>query len=486
MTETTIEGEALKLTDELCLIWKKEGDTAYKNYNLNKLLNHIADPHFKPVDREQIISMLATHGVMPKRALNEEIKRLLPPPGATVTTPGAVLYLWERLRIVKTASGMPIANLSNVVKVLTHHEDYKDFVWYDEFYQKIFTSWHTKKPREWSDADDLALTEIFQRDFGLSRIAVDTVSQGIRLVSAKNTCNEPRDWMETLQWDQTDRAEHFFHECFGAEDSEYTRQVSRNFWVSIAARTYNPGCKMDNMVVLEGAQGIGKSNALRSIGEQWYTEANESVTTKDFFMTLTGKMIVEIAELDSFNRAEVTRIKQVISCSSDRYRAPYGRSAQDHPRMSVFVGSTNEDEYLRDGTGARRFWPIPCGTIRRDLIESNRSQLFAEAVHLFKSGATWWEIKESAANSIQESRRATDPWEEILQEYLTGRADLSYTIIAKDALGLNPEKQNTATQKRIGKALRKLGWEKGRKRLFPGEYPKMVWNPASECTLDLQ
>ena len=126
------------------------------------------------------------------------------------------------------------------------------------------------------------------------------------------------------------------------------------------AREFSTGCQVDNMVVLEGVQGIGKSRALRALGGKWYSSASESVMYKDFYLILTGSLIMEIAELDSFKKAEVTRIKQVISSPHDYYRVPYGRDAQVYPRMCVFVGTTNEREYLKDTTGARRFWPIKC------------------------------------------------------------------------------------------------------------------------------
>ena len=115
---------------------------------------------------------------------------------------------------------------------------------------------------------------------------------------------------------------------------------------------------MDNMIVLEGEQGSLKSTALGALGGPWYAEVNESVQSKDFHLSLQGKMIIEIAELDSFSKAETTRIKQVITCQTDRYRKPYGHYTEDHPRTCVFAGSTNEDQYLRDHTGGWRFVPF--------------------------------------------------------------------------------------------------------------------------------
>src|SRR5262249_11330228 len=137
--------------------------------------------------------------------------------------------------------------------------------------------------------------------------------------------------------------------------------ASHNFWLSLVARAYKPGCKVDNMIVLEGGQGIGKSTALDIIGGDWYTEQHESASNpKAFAEILQGKLLVEISEMDAFNGSQINRVKQTITCQSDRYRPAYGRYAKDHLRRCIFVGTTNRDDWNKDETGARRFWPITC------------------------------------------------------------------------------------------------------------------------------
>ena len=175
-------------------------------------------------------------------------------------------------------------------------------------------------------------------------------------VAFRNRRNCVRDWLESLKWDQVPRIEHFFENHFGADP----RAASANFWISLVARVCRPGCQVDNMVVLEGPQGIRKSSALRVIGGEWFTEQHESATGKGFFEVLQGKLLVEVSEMDSFSRAEVTKVKQIITCTNDRFRESYGRHAKDHPRQCIFVGTTNRDDWNTDVTGARRFWPIAC------------------------------------------------------------------------------------------------------------------------------
>ncbi len=367
---------------------------------------------------------------------------------------------WQILCLALGKKGDPVSNADNVLRILERLPVFENFVWYDEFHKRYFTRYKSDSIREWSDIDDLVLTTFLQRKIGLRHISDKIVSNAIKIYAHKNIKNEPKGWLESLGWDGTERTSHFLEDYLGADKNEYTRGASKNFWTGMIARIYKPGCQLDNMVVLEGPQGIGKTRALRAIGGRWYTEANESVTSKDFFMILHGKLIIEIAELDSFSRAETTRIKQVVTCTTDRYRSPYDRRAQDHPRMCVFVGTTNEDSYLRDNTGGRRFWPIRCGDIRIDLIEANRDQLFAEAVVCFKSGATWYEMPDADTKREQEARRQGDEWESVISTFLTGRADVTVSEIATDCLKIDIGKLEKGTQMRIANVLRSVGWHR--------------------------
>ena len=166
--------------------------------------------------------------------------------------------------------------------------------------------------------------------------------------------NEPKDWLAYLKWDGKERIDKFFSKYLGAISSGYSAAVARNFWVGMVARVYRPGCQLDNMVILEGKQGIYKSKALEAIGGKWYMEASEEITSKDFFVALAGKLIIEIADLDSFSRADTNRIKKVITRRVDRYRQPYGRASQDHPCQLYFLSAPPMNStILRDSIPAR-------------------------------------------------------------------------------------------------------------------------------------
>lgn len=367
---------------------------------------------------------------------------------------------WEQLGIATTKSGSPICNVDNALRVLEGWKGLNNLVWFDTFHQKILTRWKSELPREWSDIDDLNLVQMFQRKLQLVRMSDDMVNKAIRVYAHARKRNEPRDWMESLTWDQKPRIDTFLSECFGCEDTPYTRAVSRNFWIGMAARTFRPGCKLDNMMILEGAQGKFKSSALALIGGPWFAEVQGAgALGRELYLILQGKLLVEIGEMAAFSKAEVTAVKQVVSCQNDRYRSPYGRAAEDHPRMNIFVGTTNESEYLRDNTGARRFWPVKIGLIDKARIAEQRNQLFAEAVVRFKRGENWYEMPAEATVLEQENRRQVDEWEDIIEQYLIGKDKVQIADIAA-YLKIEASKLGLVEQRRIAGILRLLQWER--------------------------
>lgn len=399
----------------------------------------------------------------------EPIATLLPPESSIKITDDqesplskSIYSMWDELGIARNNNNVPIVNMDNVIRVFEGAEEFRELVWYDEFYCKYFTKWKSGTEREWNDVDELNLTQFFQRDLGFSKMAVGFIHEAVMVYAHKRKRNEPKNWLSGLVWDKKPRIDKFFVDCMGASNDEYTRTTSKNWWISMVGRVLQPGCKVDSMVVFEGAQGTLKSTALSVIGGKWFTEAHESVTSKDFFMTLQGRMIVEISELDAFSKAEVNTIKKVITCQNDRFRPPYGRATMDFPRQCVFVGTTNEDTYLRDNTGARRFWPIKISTIDIARIRNEREQLFAEAVERFNSGEIWHEVPKEAIK-IQEMRRQGDEWEWVIAQYMEehpcGERGITLAEIADKALFIHIEKLDRMIQIRIGRALRAIGYE---------------------------
>lgn len=402
--------------------------------------------------------------------------------------------LWERLGLPQQGNGQPIVNEDCAIRVFDGLPQFKDKIWFDEFHQKQFTTWMSPNnhPREWRDIDDLTLCTIFQRDFGLRKMSDVVIKKAVRVYAHSRIRNEPRDWMNSLSWDKTPRIEGFFKSCMGAEDTAYVRAASRNFWLTMVARILFPGCKVDNMIILKGEQGKFKSTALTAIGGDWYSEAHESVTSKDFYMILHGNLLIEISELDAFNRAENNTIKKVVSCAKDRYRPPYGTRAENFPRQCVFVGTTNEDQPLKDYTGGRRFWPINVGEVNVREIQNQREQLFAEAVAILKSEnpkyhadrdvSAWWKMPYDETLAVQDSNRQSDEWEDIILTFLENRSSTEITIpqVAKECLFIGADRLDKAIQMRIARNLVAIGWKRNVVR--KGEKTFKIWQKKPVTT----
>lgn len=374
--------------------------------------------------------------------------------------------IWVEWGMQLTPKGQPLSNLHNAVAVLENDEQYKNRVWYDEFLQRIVTLNGSAKPREWHDADDIHTALHMQSNLGITKIGRDLVNQAVISTAHSHPRNCVRDWLDSLTHDGTSRMDQFFCDHMAVEPSDYVFAAARNFWLSMVARAYQPGCKVDNMIVLEGSQGVGKSTALQIIGGEWFAEQHESATNpKGFAEILQGKWIIEISEMDSFNRAEVNRVKQTVSCPSDRFRASYGRYAVDHPRTCIFVGTTNRDDWNRDETGARRFWPIACrGAIELEGIRASREQLFAEAVTRYKAGGTHWEMPLDETRAQQEDRFQADPWLSNIAAIVKGETSTTSAFVA-EKLGVPLERRDRATEMRIGSCLRFLRWLRRQRRI---------------------
>lgn len=385
------------------------------------------------------------------------------------------------LELSRNAAGVPVCNAANVFRVLKSEGEFTDKLWFDEFHQRIMTSFGSKKVRQWIDIDTLQLMHRLQREFDLHRIGMETVHHAVSLFANQNPKNEPKDWMKSLVWDEVPRIDFFFPDAYGSEQTAYTTAVSKNFWISMVARVFSPGCQSDHMVILEGAQGIFKSSSLKIIADPWYTEAAQTVGSDDFLMVLQGNLIVEIGELASFSKAETNIVKQMITRRVDERRPKYGRLPEKFPRQGVLVGTTNDSDYLKDTTGGRRFWPIQCTEINLSMIRSNREQYFAEAVVRYRAGENWHEVPVDEAAAEQAARLVSDPWEIALSSYASLKDQVSTEELLGMALEIEISRQTLSDKIRVTNILKKLGWLRlGQRRVThsPGKRVVMWMNPC--------
>lgn len=240
------------------------------------------------------------------------------------------------------------------------------------------------------------------------------------------------------------------------------------------ARICHPGAKADCCLILEGPQGIKKSTALRTLAGEYFTDELADLGSKDAALQIRGVWIVEISELDSLARSEIASIKAFISRTSDRFRPPFGKRVIQCPRQCVFAGTVNHTEYLRDETGARRFWPVLCGSIDIKALARDRDQLWAEAKQRYSAGEKWWldtaALIEIAAEE-QAARYQGDPWEEVMAPWLEVRFSTSVSEVLEKCVSTPQAQWTQADKNRVGRCLRALGWERYRER----ERERLEW-----------
>lgn len=322
-------------------------------------------------------------------------------------------------------------------------------------------------PRQVSDNDVNRLQEYLQHA-GLGRLGKDTTYQAVDIRAHERSYHPVRDYVESLRWDDTPRVATWLQAYLGCEPTLYTSQIASMFLIAMVARIFEPGCKADYMLVLEGPQGAMKSSACRILGGDWFSDNMPDVTSgKDASLHLRGKWLIEIAEMSALSKAEDAILKAFLTRSVERFRPPYGRIEVDQPRQCVFIGTTNKATYLRDETGGRRYWPVKVGTIDPNALLRDRDQLIAEAYRLYLQGRRWWPTADFEREHIkpeQEARFETDAWEETLRQWLVGQPRVTISNAATLGLGMDMSRIGTADQRRIIACLDRLGWGPSAKR----------------------
>ena len=286
--------------------------------------------------------------------------------------------------------------------------------------------WSTdSKRRLWSDTDNNGLYWYLEKAYQIT--GRDKIDAALDIHAATHAFNEVQDYINSLNWDGQPRLDTLFIDYLGAEDNEYNRAVCRKAFTAAVARAMDPGCKYDNMLILCGPQGIGKSTILDKMSRGWFNDSIRTFEGKEASELLQGIWLVEVAELDAFRRTDVARIKQFLSLRADRYRAAYGRNVKEIPRCCVFFGTCNVSDFLQDTTGNRRFWPVDVGIIPvtknvwTGLTDDVIAQIWAEAKARWQFGETTYlsGALEVQAQERQEQHRETSPREGMILDFVS-------------------------------------------------------------------
>lgn len=378
---------------------------------------------------------------------------------------------WQE-RFQLNDNGSIKADIGNAKLVLDNDPRWQGVLGYCDFsyriVKRVAPPFPDSEPGEWTDTDTDRLRIWFSDNYSFTPKNAD--AHGAVVVAAEGNRFHPvRDYLTNIAWDGVPRVENWLTTYLGAETTRYHKLVARMFLISAVARVMRPPVKVDSVLILEGLQGLGKSTCISILAGAWFTDTPIVLGDKDGFQQMQGSWIIELAELDSLNKAESTRAKQFFGSMEDRYRPSYGRMVQCFPRQCVFVGSTNQESYLRDATGNRRYWPVMCSRVEKELLMQDRDQLWAEAFHMYMSGIPWWaeEKDKHLFEASQEERFESDVWEDLIYEWLrngTSADTVTASDIMASALSMDAAHMRPPEQKRVGQIMAHLGWRKTRPR----------------------
>jgi predicted P-loop ATPase len=294
--------------------------------------------------------------------------------------------------------------------------------------------WNDEADRRlWSDTDNNGLYEYMESIYGIT--GRGNIDAAFDLEAAEHSFNEVTDYINTLSWDGVPRLDTLFVDYLGAVDDSYTRAVCRKSFTAAVNRAMVPGCKFDNMLILCGPQGIGKSSLLDKMSRGWFNDSIRTFEGKEASELLPGVWLVEVAELDAFKKSDVSRIKQFLSLRVDRYRAAYGRNMSEFKRRCVFFGTCNQMDFLQDTTGNRRFWPVDVGinarnkTVWKDLTDDTIDQIWAEAKTRWQMGEPLYLTGEleTLAQEKQEQHRDASPKEGPIIDFVNKQVPSDWT-----------------------------------------------------------
>jgi putative DNA primase/helicase len=313
----------------------------------------------------------------------------------------------------------------------------------------------------WTDIDTVRVTDWISVHYKLD-ILKGIVVDAIRLVGDRHIISPMADWLRGLKWDGVKRIDRLFVDYFGAEDNVYICEVGKNLMIGAINRVLTPGVALHEVVILEGKQGAGKSRGIKVLfGKELFSDTPLDVGNKDAYLAMRGKWCVELGELSSMSKTDANAMKVFVSSPTDRFRVPYGREPEDMPRRCVFIGTTNDSEYLQDSTGNRRWLPVEVGIVLWDAIERDRTQLWAEAFERAASGEDYWLTPAAASHAFKERgrRHSEDPWQPTIEEWLERQQEPpTSTAILEGAIGKSPKDITRADQSRIGRIMQALGW----------------------------
>lgn len=378
------------------------------------------------------------------------------------------------LKFKRDKKGKIEATLENVDKAVRSGEFCGMDIRFDEFRDEImYCEPGTGQWRPFADADYSRLRIKLERQ-GFKAVGRELIRDAVLLVAVEQPFDSAVEWLERLEWDGVKRIDGFLVDYFGAEGGEYTTAVSRYLWTAFAGRVLSAGCKADMVPILVGPQGAGKSSGVAALSPapEFFAEISFHEREEDLARKMRGRLVAEIGELRGLHTRELEHIKAFITRTHENWIPKYREFAVSFPRRLVFIGTTNQHEFLADETGNRRWLPVKVEGADVEAIGRDRLQLWAEARESFKATGIAFRQAERLGKTVHEEHTIKDPWLEIVEKWLkepdfTGecpseRALLQATDVLVEALDFKPSLIKPNDKKRMGTVLLALGYKASR------------------------
>lgn len=398
-------------------------------------------------------------------------------------------------RLTRDKTGI-LWTINNVVEALRFADFGGLLISYDHFIDHIVVSERTATGEAGSLRllDDNDYTRFAMRcgtrGFKTSGYPTQMIRDAFRAVAMERAVDSAIDWINGLpEWDQVPRIDTFCARYLGAEETPYSRSVSRYWWSAHAGRILSPGCQADMAIVLISEQGTGKTSAVRAISPhpEWFCELSLADRDADLSRAMRGKVVGEIAELRGLSGRESDAIKAWVSRRTESWVPKYREQPHTFLRRLVVIGTANNEEFLSDETGHRRWLPLKVGNkIKVDQIVRDRAQLWAEAAGIWRGEGVTWKDAQTLAASEHATFEVRDAWEEAVvkwldEEGLGGERPrdwefLTTAQVLEGALRLDPNKQQLRDQHRIGRIMRQVGYQKWQMRT--GDRVFKIWKKA--------
>ena len=397
----------------------------------------------------------------------------------------------------RNRQGEILATVGNLELALRRADVCDVHIGYDEFRDELMVAqWKTEDWRNFTDADYVRL-RIRLESGGFKPIGRELMRDVVGLVAEEHKFDSAQLWLSKQQWDGVPRIERFWSDYFHTEDSEYTRSCGLYIWTAMAGRVMQPGVKTDMVPILVGDQGVGKTTGVAAMvpAPDHFMEVKLDDNEIEMARRMRGKLVGEIGELRGLHSREIEHVKAFVTRTHEEWVPKYKEFSIKFPRRLVFIGTTNNEEFLADETGNRRWLPLRVGAVNLEGIKADLAQLWAEGAARFAEGGVQFKAAQKLAESVHGEHTISDPWEDPVRAWLAegvfgedgvggrtnGQTLFKITALMQGALGIDVRQLARRDELRAGRVLRQLGYDKVTVR--DGTHRVKVWGNAENCAL---